>query len=260
MVFKYTQSDYTIESNFPLPVKLLQYFPGEIKPILNDKSWFYFFNFSPLGDKVPVSRQSLHNRVLEGKILAFQYSLCEPVPFNYAAYIGFVPARDSFLENNDYGQVHRLPIIGSLKVWPRQLLLKVKGNCKKCFCKSSDTNTGGGVGSSISTDDSRSSDRECFLVCFEYRDSTTHYGCIQNIAWDKVYLEMGEYDKSVSDQTSKSLRNCSICAQCYSCSRLPYTFCRKHKTCKHKIKIVLEPDSLTESSTSMKACKKIKLL
>lgn len=217
-LYKTEMTDYTILTDAPFDSTFA---PKEIKPLLK-KKWIFKLHvnqtLSPL-----ITRPVLRDRVEGGQILAYRYTECS-VAGNQCVYYGFIPTIEKTFKD-----AHKTCYISSMDVWPRTLYVYLQQSYA-CTCSDG-----------CNSWKSRMSDSKTFSSF-----------CKKKIKWDQIYIMMGGYDKDCHDYI-KDFRSCSVCAQCFDCSK-SVKYCRKHKQCKHKTAKPLEEVKEIVNS-SIKQCK-----
>lgn len=207
--------DYSIISNFDLK-NFESLFPKEIKPLLNE-NWFFHLHVYP----IRLNRQHLQKKVESGGILAYSFTDLLSIGYNDCTYIGFLPTKnqnfedsfkeiikqDSFsCENEEKNKCS----ISMQKVWPRNISVQLK-KVGKCVC----TNI------------------NCFCIEYLDRNLKSQKCCMRAINFADVYIIMGSFN-ALCDEGFKEPRICTVCANCYKCSK-SVSYCKTHaKKCNHK--------------------------
>lgn len=208
----------------------MEYAPLDLIKTLQ-KHWHYGVHVS-YGMAPLITRETLNMRVNGGKLLAYKYIECS-IEGNECSYYGFVLSRktDDIMSRL---VTHRDCRIAATAIWPRKLYIYLR-YLGPCICSSNCT---------------------IWSICM--KDGETYRSfCIKKIPWSDCYVMMGEQNTDYIDELREP-RSCSVCAQCYDCSRKP-TYCRKHRVCKHKFKNFTFDETTaatTLKKSSIKSCSK----
>lgn len=242
--------DYTLIVTNDKCIDLLrQYVPRSLRNELETR-WHYALHIPQM--QMSVSKKLLRDRVLGGEILAYRHTEGN-IEGNMCCYYGFIPTivdtedavtnytslqtlRDipNALAFKSMGTTHRKPRITTKAIWPRKLYIHLK-QMGQCDCSD-----------------------DCYRFQVMVRNSKdVHMFCLKNMPWGSIYVMMGDTDITELDAV-KDLRVCSVCAQCFDCSKSA-TFCRRHRVCKHKKSVLFELNNTTMVSDSkIKMCKKLR--
>lgn len=214
----YAQADYAIVADFNIDL-LKCYLPVSLKDSLSN-NWRYHIHVPPL----KVDRTTLKNRVIGGKILAYQYIDTISIFGNDVRYIGFLSVKNESHLNVD---THTTNLISSPKIWLRKLYVHLK-LYSACFCD----------------------DKNCVRCIYIDRNMQSVTACVRNINWSDIYVFMDELDQNTTE-CIKEVRYCEICANCFKCNK-SVNYCKTHKVCKHKIKTLTNLNELV--SAAFKNC------
>ncbi|ATY70214.1 GrBNV gp09-like protein [Tomelloso virus] len=222
-LYKIEFDDYTLITDAPFKIENA---PKELKPLLR-KRWIYKLHVNSTLAPI-IKRSVLLDRVIGGQILAYRYTECS-VAGNSCVYYGFVPTIAKTFQDS-----HSTCYVAAKELWPRRLFIYLKVGYS-CNCGEKNCTTWNGDTVNYPT-------REAF--------------CAKKIKWDRLYIMMGDSDKSCLE-IIRPFRSCEVCAQCFACSN-SMDFCRKHKKCTHKTAKPLA-DIAAIMPSNMKMCAKYRV-
>lgn len=250
--------DYIIFTNLSanqLPW-LNDFVPESLKDAISS-NWRYYIHSNVL--QKTITHSKLQQRVMGGKLLAYQYTEKMLPNGQPCIYLGILPTTTltPTLENDTHKKCmlshdtnNNKPIE---KVWLRELIISLIyiGECYDCIMLGVNT-----------------CKKWCILVKGP-RNLKLINVCQRNINWTRIYIFMGNVlqqqqkkedlaatTASSTNTPSVTLKNindvrCPVCRQCIDCQKA-ITFCRKHRTCKH-IQNTMPP--ITIGKLTIKPCK-----
>lgn len=215
--------DYAIVSDFKFDTyKALV--PMFIKPAFKSE-WVFHMQVSP----VVMNEARLARKNREGEILAYQFTNDISVFGNESVYYGYITTVAT-----EIGGTHSKPKIVMQHVWPRKLYVYLKFY-NACYC----------------------GDESCAQIIYKDRCQNEQISCLKSVPWNRIYIIMGDLIARDLSHYQKEPRLCSVCAQCVKCSNM-ITYCRSHRTCKHKTKIT-DGEGLALVKSKFKECARSRL-
>lgn len=247
--------DYVIFSNIPKENESWLYFaPKLLKPLL-ENNWIYFIHDNRIRN---ISRSVLQQRVNGGQLIAYQYSdyilELNNQPIKYIGLLNAIPNNDL----NDHSHKENMTP-NEKKIWLKEIIIKLiyKHDCDEH--KLNNNNESDNTRCRVWNIDIRGRDK---IINTQM--------CQKKINFSNLYVFTGGYVKCTFDEEEsiqkykKVPRNCKTCAQCIKCKKC-ISYCRRHRTCKHKTKLFNSIDDNNSTSSTfnntaeikIKKCKKI---